>query len=614
MENTLTSVSRKGQIQACLRQHWGYDSFLPLQEETVLSILKGEDSLTVLPTGGGKSLCFQLPALLMDGMAVVISPLISLMKDQVDDLKAIGIKAAYLNSSISFEMQRMVIEQIRNSEIKLLYIAPERLQGEKTLDLLKGIKISFFVIDEAHCISHWGHDFRADYRNLRVIKREFRSVGVHGFTATATREVQGDVLEQLGLSRPRIYVGRVDRPNLTYRVMARRQIFKQITGLLERHPNEAGIIYCLRRKDVDHLSSELNEAGFNNLPYHAGMTDRERHINQEKFAREEVGIIVATVAFGMGIDRSNIRFVIHSGMPKSIEHYQQETGRAGRDGLPAFCYMFYSGSDYRLWSFFASESSGRETMMKKLSAIYRFCTRPQCRHSVLSNYFGQEYPKTSCGGCDYCLNELDLVEDALGCGQKVLSSVAAVKERYYGFGASHIVNILKGKLTEKIEKRGHQNLSSFGIMAGAPEVFIRHMIEQLIGQGFLEKEEEYATLSVTDSGRRLLSGELSPVLVKPLVAAKKKDIARKTREIREEEWKEIDPGLFQALREKRAELAHEKEVPAYIIFGDRALKDMAAKKPLTKEAFSNIFGVGESKLKSYADIFIRTIKNHLVAG
>ncbi len=600
----------KEQIYAVLERYWGYTSFLPLQEEAIRSMLEDEDSLTVLPTGGGKSLCFQLPALLKEGMAVVVSPLISLMKDQVDNLKDMGIASCCLNSSLSAGQQRSVIEQVRQGEIKLLYVSPERLQNEGTINLLNSVGLSFFVIDEAHCISHWGHDFRANYRNLRMIKERFKSISVHAFTATATREVQRDILEQLELSHPKIHLGRVDRPNLTYRVIPRKQILKQITGVLAKHAGEAGIIYCLRRKDVDAVSEDLKRLGIDNVGYHAGMSDEERHRAQEKFAREEVNIIVATIAFGMGIDRSNIRFIIHAGMPKSIEHYQQETGRAGRDRLPAACYMFYGGGDYRLWSFFAEESSEREVMLKKVGLIYNFCTQPQCRHKVLVNYFGQDYEKHSCDACDYCLNELEMVDDALMLGQKILSCVVEVRQEYYGFGAGHVVNVLKGKLTEKIERRGHHHLPAFATMPEESEVFIRHMIEQLVGQGFLFKEGEFSTLSVTDTGKRLLHGEVSPVLAKPLLPAKKKEIARKTRERRDEEWAEIDQGLFQILRKKRSELARERAVPAYIIFSDKTLRDIAAKKPVTKEAFSDVYGVGENKLKSYADIFIKVIKDY----
>ena len=600
----------KEPLYAVLRQYWGYDSFLPLQEEAISSALGSEDSLTVLPTGGGKSLCFQLPALIKDGMAVVISPLISLMKDQVDNLRDMGIASCCLNSSMSLEEQRLAIERIRKGEIKLLYLSPERLQNETTADMLNSTTLSFFAIDEAHCISHWGHDFRAEYRNLWMIKERLERVSVHAFTATATTEVQRDIVEQLRFVNPRTHIGQVDRANLTYRAAPRKQILKQITDILAKHAGEAGIIYCLRRRDVDAISAQLKGLGIDNVGYHAGMSSADRHWAQERFAREEVGIVVATIAFGMGIDRSNVRFIIHTGMPKSIEHYQQETGRAGRDRLPAFCYMFYSGGDYRLWSFFAKESSEREVMMKKLSAIYNFCTQPQCRHKVLANYFGQAYTKPSCDACDYCLNELDMVEDALSVGQRVLTCVSGVSRSNYGYGAGHAINVLKGKLNEKIERMGHHNLPVFGAMREEPEIFIRHVIEQLVGQGFLSKEEEFLTLSVTGAGDRLLRGEVSPILAKPLLAVRKKEITRKTAKRREMEWEEKDQDLFRRLREKRTALALKRGVPAYIIFSDKTLRDMAARKPVTREGFSGIYGVGENKLRSYADIFIKVIKDH----
>jgi ATP-dependent DNA helicase RecQ len=601
---------RKKQIYAVLREYWGYTSFLLLQEKIILSILKDEDSLTVLSTGSGKSLCFQLPALLKKGMAVVISPLISLMKDQVDDLQDIGIPACYLNSSLSFKQQTLTVELIRKNKIKLLYISPERLENEETIDLLNSIGISFFVIDEAHCISHWGHDFRTSYRNLRIIKERFSDISVHAFTATATQKVQLDIIEQLGFVNPKIYIGPIDRSNLTYRAMLRKQILEQIEEVLEKHTNEAGIIYCLRRRDVDIISESLKSRDIDNVPYHAGMLNNERRVAQSKFTHEETNIIVATIAFGMGIDRSNIRFIIHTGMPKSIEHYQQETGRAGRDGLPASCYMFYGGADYRLWSFFAEQSSNREVMIKKLNVIYNFCVQSQCRHKVLVNYFGQDYKKHSCGACDFCLNELDVIDDALALGQKILSCVVAVRQEYYGFGAGYIANVLKGKMTEKVEHMGHYNLSVFGIMKEKSERFIRYMIEQLIGQGFLSREREFSTLSVTNSGEQLLQGKASTVLVKPLMAAKKKRISKIARARKEEEWAEIDEGLFQILRKKRSELARKKSVPAYIVFGDKTLRDIATKKPVTKKDFSDIYGVGENKMKSYADMFIKIVKDY----
>ena len=604
-----TEIDRK-RLHETLQQYWGYDSFLPLQEEAINSVLSNQDSLTVLPTGGGKSLCFQLPALLKEGMAVVISPLISLMKDQVDSLRDMGIPSCCLNSSMPYEEQRSAIEQIYNGEIKLLYISPERLQSETTLGLLKTINLSFFVIDEAHCISHWGHDFRNDYRNLSVIKKEFESVSAHAFTATATIEVQRDIIVQLGFTNYQAHVGQIDRPNLTYRVLPRKQILKQITDVLEKHTYEAGIIYCLRRKDVEKISKDLKRLGIDNVGYHAGMSDKKRHRAQERFSIEKVNIVVATIAFGMGIDRSNIRFIIHAGMPKSIEHYQQETGRAGRDRLSAFCYMFYSGADYQLWNFFAAKSPNREVLMAKLNSIYNFCTQPQCRHKVLVNYFGQDYSDSQCGACDYCLNELDMVKDAIGTGQKVLYCVDAVRQGDYGFGAGYVTDVLKGKLTEKIESMGHDSLPTFAMMADESELFIRHMIEQLIGQGFLGKEEKFSTLSVTSAGNSLLRGEASLVLAQPLIASKKKESKRKAAKRKASEWADVDENLFQLLREKRAEISQRKGVPAYIIFSDKTLIDMATKKPLDHKAFSELYGVGEKKLRTYADIFIKAIKDN----
>jgi ATP-dependent DNA helicase RecQ len=566
----------------------------------------------MLATGGGKSLCFQLPALLQDGMAVVISPLISLMKDQVDSLKDMGVAAAVLNSSLLPGEQESVVNGVQKGKVKLLYISPERLQREGTLILLKSVPLSFFVIDEAHCISHWGHDFREDYRNLKVIKETFKPISVHAFTATATEEVQRDILNQLRLENPQIHIGPVDRPNLTYRVRPRTQIISQVTDLLGKHAVESGIIYCLRRDDVDTLSARLNELGFKNLPYHAGLSDDTRRLHQDEFAREGVDIIVATIAFGMGIDRSNIRFVIHTAMPKSIEHYHQETGRAGRDGLPSYCYMFYGGSDYITWKSLLEDSPQKPVMLDKLQRLYHFCAQPHCRHKVLANYFGQDYEKASCEACDYCLNELEMVEDPLIVGQKVLSCVYRVHQvSNLGFGAGHIANVLKGNLTDQVETWRHHGLSTFGLMANESVAFIRYMIEQLIGQDFLRREGDFSTLSLTDSARKVLRGELTPALVKPLVAAKKKEITRRGRQKKEEEWAEVDQELFQLLRSKRAQLAQKQGVPAFVIFGDKSLRDMAMIKPITREAFATVYGVGDHKLRAYAENFIQVIKKYL---
>jgi ATP-dependent DNA helicase RecQ len=597
-----------------LKQYWGYTSFRPLQEEIILSILEDKESLTVLPTGGGKSLCFQLPALIKDGMAVVISPLISLMKDQVDALKDIGIPAAYLNSSLSASEQRDIAVLIRREKIKLLYISPERLRNEETISLLSAVNLSFFVIDEAHCISHWGHDFRADYRNLKIIKEMFPEMNIHAFTATATKEVRADIVKQLAFGKPKINIAPVDRDNLTYRMVPRTDIIKQITDVLEKHTDEPGIIYCLRRSDVDKISSKLNKLKVRNLPYHAGLSDQIRRTNQDKFVREQVNIIVATIAFGMGIDRSNIRFIIHAAMPKSLESYHQETGRAGRDGLPSYCYMFYGGADYRTWKFLSEGSSNSQTLVNKLNTMYNFSSKPQCRHKAISNYFGQVYEKKSCETCDYCLDEFDMVEDPLKMGQDILLSIyETTQEIDYGFGAAYIANILKGSRHDNIENRGHHRLSRFGAMSDYSLEFIRYMIEQMIGQDFIRRGGEYSTLFLTDSAIKVVNGETIPVLVKPLIAKKRKEIAKKSREIKEKQWRGIDQGLFGVLREKRKELANEQGVPAFIIFGDKSLKDMASIKPTTKEEFTTVFGVGQRKAEIYADEFTAIIKDYLQA-
>jgi ATP-dependent DNA helicase RecQ len=600
------------QIKRTLKTYWGYTSFLPLQEEAISSILDGRDTLTMLATGGGKSLCFQLPALLKEGLAAVVSPLISLMKDQVDGLKDMGIPAECLNSSLSAEEQRSIRNRVRKGEVKLLYLSPERLQTEGTIGLLQSVPLSFFVIDEAHCISHWGHDFREEYRKLGRIKQTFAPAPVHAFTATATAEVRRDILEQLRLQNPQSHIGPVDRPNLTYRVRLRTRIVAQVAELLKKHADEPGIIYCLRRDDVDVLSEQLNALGFRNLPYHAGLPDETRRTHQDRFASEKVDIMVATIAFGMGIDRSNVRYVIHTAMPKSIEHYHQETGRAGRDGLPASCYLFYGGGDFIVWKSLLADSPHREVLLDKLQRLYRFCAQPDCRHRVLARYFDQNYEKASCGACDFCLNELEMVEDPLTAGQKILSCVYRVQQAGgLEFGAGHVAEVLKGNRTEQVEKWGHQNLSTFGLMAGESVPYIRHLVEQMIGQGYLRRGGDFSTLSLTDSAREVLRGETAPVLAKPLLAAKKKDIARKSRQKKAEEWAEADPELFSLLRLKRTELAQRQGVPAFVIFGDKSLREMARSKPVTREAFAAVYGVGDQKLRAYWEAFTEVIREYL---
>src|SRR3989338_6423158 len=598
----------KNRILETLSKYWGYTSFRLFQEEAIMSILEEHDTLTILPTGGGKSVCFQLPALISESMAVIISPLISLMKDQVDYLKDMRVRVECLNSSLAAKDQYAITEKIRSGGVKLLYLSPERLLIEHTRELLKSVKISFFVVDEAHCISHWGHNFREEYRKLSFIKEEFNNIGIHAFTATATLQVQQDIVTQLRLEAPHIYVGSVDRSNLSYRVLQRSgQPIRHIVEVIKKHPDEPGIIYCLKRDDVNEISQKLNDLGFSNLPYHAGLSAGERKKNQDEFSSENISLIVATIAFGLGVYRSNIRYVIHAAMPKSIEHYQQETGRAGRDGLPADCYLFYSGGDYRIWEFILAGSFDQPGMLSKLRDMYNFCDSNGCRHRYLVNYFGQKHEKNNCNACDYCLGELDLADDPLGISQKIIFCVEEAKER---FGADHIAEILKGNITLSIERWRHDQLSTFSLMNTETKVFIRSMIEQLLGQGYLRREGEYSTIAITELGRRLLKAEVVPILAKPVIAAKKKEIESKRRLKRGQEWEGIDEKLFEALRAKRAELARNKGVPAYIIFSDKTLKDMALRKPATIEEFANVFGIGVMKQKEYGGIFIFLFYKH----
>ena len=592
-----------------LQRYWGYDGFRPLQEQAMQSALDGRDSLVIMPTGGGKSLCFQAPAMCMPGLAVVVSPLISLMKDQVDALQTCGIPSAFINSSMSPGERLRVAEEIRGNRIKLLYVSPERLVQDKTIDFLKGLKISLFAIDEAHCVSEWGHDFRVEYRQLRILRSSFPEIGIHAYTATATERVREDIAASLELRDPEVLIGSFDRPNLIYKAERRSKGLAQVGEVLDRHKGESGIIYCTTRNDVDKLHLALQTQGLKTLPYHAGLPDHERRKNQEAFIEERVDIIIATVAFGMGIDKSNVRFVLHYGMPKSLENYQQESGRAGRDGLEADCTLLYSGAEGARWRSTLDElpsEAARQAGMKSLEAMNRFCTGAVCRHRVLVNYFGQDLPvdqQTSCGACDVCLGQLDLVPDALVLGQKILSSVVRQEQR---FGADYTAQVLKGSKEQRILQNGHDKLSTYGLLASENQKAIRDWVEQLAGQGFLKKEGEYNILKVTTEGWALLKGNATPRLLQPAAATKTKKQAA----VIEDSWEGVDRPLFELLRELRRAKADEHSVPAYIVFTDTALRDMARRRPTTLDGFQHVKGVGEKKLADFGEIFITCIAEY----
>jgi len=448
-----------------LKQYWGYDAFRPLQREAIDCALSGTDSVVVLPTGGGKSLCYQVPAICKAKVAVVVSPLISLMKDQVDGLNASGIAAASINSALSDHEKRLVANDVETGKLQLLYMAPERLVLPSTIAFLQRVGVAFFAIDEAHCISSWGHDFRPEYRKMGELKQHFPGVSVHAFTATATARVRSDIAKQLNLTGAKTLVDSFDRENLLYRVHRRGDTLAQVREVIDRHADQSGIVYCISRKEVENVAATLNELGYKAKPYHAGLSAADRSAHQDQFINEQIDIIVATVAFGMGIDKSNVRFVVHTGMPKSLEAYQQESGRAGRDGLQSEC-------------------------------MYAYCTRNLCRHRMLVEYFGQEFEKKSCDGCDVCLNELDSVPDSLIISQKIISCVHRVDQR---FGVGHVAKVLTGSGAARILELGHDKLSTYGLLSDHPAATVSDWVGQLVGQGFLVKFGEYNVLHISEN-------------------------------------------------------------------------------------------------------------------
>jgi len=587
-----------------ISKHWGYDSFRPLQQEAMTASLEGRDSLVVMPTGGGKSLCYQVPALLKDHPTIVVSPLISLMKDQVDGLIACGVTAAQINSSQASYEHREIEQELLKGKLKLLFVSPERLAMPSFREMLRRAGAKTFAIDEAHCISHWGHDFRPEYRQLKNLRNEFPDASIHAYTATATAQVRRDIAEQLSLRDPLKLVGDFDRPNLTYRILPRRDEWKQIVEVVDRHKNEAGIVYCTRRRDVDELTAKLRKSGYDAVGYHAGMSQEERRTAQDAFASEKTDLVVATVAFGMGIDRSNVRFILHTAMPKSIEHYQQETGRAGRDGLEAECVLLYSGADVIFWKQMVERGNDDgapdpeyvATAIKHLVDIDRYASGTACRHRALVEYFGQHYTLESCTACDICLGETEDVPDALTVAQKILSCVYRVGQSW---GIGHVISVLRGEKTDKIRERSHDSLSTYALLKGCSRNEVRDWIWQLVGQGYLEQSNgEYPILRLTPSARNVLRGEAEVRLRQPIAASKKKERSRRSM-IPIESWEGVDRSLFDALRTWRRAEADERNVPPYVIFSDRTLREVARVRPSTLVELRDVYGIGDSKLEAF---------------
>jgi ATP-dependent DNA helicase RecQ len=612
----LTDVSA---LLALLERYWGYSSFRPLQQDAMDAILAGRDSLVVLPTGGGKSLCFQAPALIREGLAIVVSPLIALMKDQVDTLVGNGVPAACYHSALDPDTRRAVSAGLREGRYRLLYVAPERLVGEGSESFAALVEqrgrqpISFVAIDEAHCISQWGHDFRPEYRQLALLRERWPSVSLHAFTATATARVRRDIVAQLGLRSPVELVGSFDRPNLLYRVLARSTLKKQIQDVLARHRGQAGIVYCQSRRDVDALAAWLAETGVRAVPYHAGLDDAVRHRNQDAFLNEEVDVVVATVAFGMGIDRSDVRFVIHAGAPQSLEHYQQESGRAGRDGLDAECVLIYSGADFLKWRKILEQngelSEAKRALMRDLE---RYAASVGCRHKRLIGYFGESYPKRDCGACDYCLGELEPVADAVTVARKILSAVARVGQR---FGAAHVTNILRGSESEQVTARGHQTLSVFGLFREATVDEVRGYVDQLIAGGLLRQTDDgYPVLMLTADGAALMKDPgVQPDFALARQRKPEKGKAPKRSRVETATWEGVDRELFDALRALRLKTARDRGVPPYVIFHDTTLRELARIRPRTIEALGHVYGIGARKAHDLGDAILEVIGGHAPA-
>ena len=598
---------------AVLKARFGYDSFRPLQADIIGNVLARRDSLVLMPTGGGKSLCYQLPALVFDGLTLVISPLIALMKDQVDALNANGIAARFINSSLPASEIERVQGQVLRREVKILYAAPERLALPGFRHFLHNLDLDLIAIDEAHCISEWGHEFRPDYRNLKLLREEFPAVPVIALTATATEQVRQDIIGQLGLQLGQVFLSSFNRSNLSYTVQPKSDSWRLLLTLLRKRPNQSTIIYCFSRRETEELAEDLNQQGLPARPYHAGLDGETRRRTQEDFIRDRVPIIVATIAFGMGIDKPDIRLVVHYSLPKSLEGYYQETGRAGRDGVPSDCVLFFTYADKAKQDYFINQieaEAEQRNARQKLAKMVDYAQLPTCRRRFLLEYFGEQWPEESCNGCDVCLNSAEEF-DAGTISQKILSAVIRTGER---FGANHVIQVLVGSREKRILELGHDQLSVYGIAKEFTRPQLREIIGQLQAKGLLARNEgEYPTLAVTPGGREFLRRRETLTLPRPSDAGV--DGEREARSGRSGSpatltaSNEVDEKLFQELRILRRMLAEDRDVPPFVVFGDASLRHMAAAVPQTTEEFSRIHGVGEAKLAQYGPDFLTVIRN-----
>ena len=589
-----------------LQNTFGYDKFRPLQETIVNSLINGEDNFVLMPTGGGKSLCYQIPGIVRDGVAIVISPLISLMQDQVRALQANGVAAAFYNSSLTSNEARRILAMLHNDELDLLYIAPERLMSETFLARLNEIKIALFAIDEAHCVSQWGHDFRPEYLQLDKLRKLFTNIPFIALTATADKQTRKDILNSLHLQNANIHIASFNRPNIRYTVLEKAKPYEQLTQFLNTKPNVAGIIYCLSRNRVDELANKLKNDGYSVLSYHAGLPTKQRQETQDAFQRDDINIIVATVAFGMGIDKPNVRYVVHYDLPKNIEGYYQETGRAGRDGLPSEALLLYGLGDIAIAKGLIETSNNEEQKRierHKLNCMTGFAEAQTCRRRVLLNYFNEQLT-VDCQNCDICLNPpetYDGTEDA----QKALSCVYRVGQRY---GVSYVIDILRGKDDDRIKQLRHDKLSTFGIGKNLSKEEWHSVFRQLIHSGYLEQDiSHYSVLRLTDEARTILRKEKQLVLTKP----RPKTSIKKTPKKPVITNNQYDAALFEKLRLLRKQIANQANVAPFIVFSDATLIEMATSLPTTLNQLFSINGVGQKKLDSYGELFLRVINEHL---
>jgi ATP-dependent DNA helicase RecQ len=608
-----TGSAEERRITEILSRWWGFEQLRPLQAEAIGSALGGRDSLVVMPTGGGKSLCYQLPPLVSESTDVVISPLVALMKDQVDSLEAIGYPAAAIHSGLTAEERARIRDRLAAGELRLLFTAPERLVNTGLLDLLARVGVKRFSIDEAHCISHWGHDFRPEYRQMALLRERFPSASLHAFTATATPRVRDDIVAQLHLRDPDVLLGTFDRPNLVYRVVPRTDRVAQTLQILGRHAGEASIVYCISRKETERLAARLAAEGILARPYHAGLDPEQRRRTQEAFARETIDVVVATVAFGMGIDRSDVRLVLHTSLPKSLEAYQQETGRAGRDGLAAECVLLYSSADVFSWESLVRKSADESSLepaeaerlvagqVEHLHAMRRYAQAARCRHAALSEYFGQAYGTEPCGACDVCLGETASIPDSTVVAQKIISCVARAGER---FGVRHVCEVLRGARTEGISRHGHDRLSTFGILSTLDQRAAENLAHQLLDQGLLARSGgDRPVVMLNEQSWEVLRGTRQVVLLEPRAGR------TRTAKADADDWKDVDRDLFERLRKWRRRVAESRGKPAWTIFDDKSLRAIAREKPSSPAALLRVKGIGEKRLADFGAAIL-----DLVAG